>query len=98
MTNVKSFGEFVEKVWNYIQRHVDKVAHYLVTYAIVVTGGLYGLFIVPVALSVVLMVGKEIWDKARGGEFSWSDLFAGFLGLLVAEILVIAARWLAGAV
>lgn len=71
---------------------VDKVAHFGVCFAITV---ILSAFInkplgpvVGMLVAFALGLGKEIYDKVRGGKFELGDLVADFLGLAIAGICV----------
>lgn len=85
---MKSFTE----IWSWVVKHIDKVAHFLIPYAIGTTGGLFGLMVIPVAMSLGLIFGKEFWDLSRHKGFSGTDVVAGFLGMFVALVVVAFSR------
>jgi len=78
---MKRLIKFIE---NTLVKHIDKVAHFAITYSIVYT--LADKWDVNGAVAVGILVGvaKEIWDKLRYGKLSVADLIADILGIVVA--------------
>jgi uncharacterized protein YfiM (DUF2279 family) len=71
----------------------DKVAHFLVCFALV-TGGTIGtlyndwLFLAGLVGASAFAIGKEMWDEQPGGSgWSWKDLYADWLGIAAGTIL-----------
>jgi len=78
---MKHLIKFIE---NTLVKHIDKVAHFAITYALVYT--LADKWDINGAIAVGILVGvtKEIWDKLRYGKLSMADLIADILGIVVA--------------
>ena len=73
---------------NTLMKHIDKVAHFAITYGIVYT--LADKWDINGAIAVGILVGvvKEIWDKLTGGKLSVGDLVADGLGIVIAFLIV----------
>lgn len=73
---------------NILIKHIDKVAHFAITYGIVYT--LADKWDINGAIAVGILVGvvKEIWDKLTGGKLSVGDLVADGLGIAIAILIV----------
>lgn len=71
---------------------VDKVAHFGVCFAITtILSAIINTPLGPVIgmlVAFALGLGKEIYDKVKGGPFSLGDLVADFIGLASAGICV----------
>ena len=72
---------------------VDKVAHFGVCLTIVVVvsacfRNLLGTVLGMIA-ALVVGLGKEIYDKVKGGPFSLADLVADFIGCVVGAVCCI---------
>jgi uncharacterized protein YfiM (DUF2279 family) len=82
---MKRLIKFIE---NTLVNHIDKVAHFAITYGIVYT--LADKWDVNGAIAVGILVGvvKEIWDKLTDGKLSVADLVADVLGIALAYLLV----------
>ena len=73
---------------NTLMKHIDKVAHFAITYALVYT--LADKWDINGAIAVGILVGvvKEIWDKLSDGKLSVGDLVADGLGIAIAFWIV----------
>jgi hypothetical protein len=82
---MKRLIKFIE---NMLVKHIDKVAHFAITYALVYT--LADKWDVNGAIAVGILVGvaKEIWDKLTDGKLSIADLVVDVLGITLASLLV----------
>jgi hypothetical protein len=74
----------IKFIYNKLINHIDKVAHFAITYGVVYT--LADKWDINGAIAVGILVGvvKEIWDKLRYGKLSVADLIADILGIVVA--------------
>jgi hypothetical protein len=72
---------------NTLVKHIDKVAHFAITYGIVYT--LADKWDVNGAVAVGILVGvaKEIWDKLTDGKLSVADLVVDVLGIAIAVLI-----------
>jgi len=78
---MKRLIKFIE---NTLVKHIDKVAHFAITYSIVYT--LADKWDMNGAIGVGILVGvaKEIWDKLTDGKLSIADLVVDVAGIVVA--------------
>jgi len=74
----------IKSIENLLVKHIDKVAHFAITYGMVYT--LADKWDINGAIAVGILVGvtKEIWDKLTDGKLSVADLVADVLGIVVA--------------
>jgi hypothetical protein len=81
---MKRLIKFIE---NTLVKHIDKVAHFAITYALVYT--LADKWDINGAIAVGILVGvaKEIWDKLTDGRLSVMDLFVDMLGIGLAVLI-----------
>jgi len=45
------------------------------------------IFLVPI-VPMLIGAGKELYDKKKGGRFSWEDILADFIGTILGCIVV----------
>jgi hypothetical protein len=78
----------IKFIGNTLVKHIDKVAHFAITYALVYT--LADKWDVNGAIAVGILVGvaKEIWDKLTDGKLSIADLVFDVLGILTAILIL----------
>jgi hypothetical protein len=69
---------------NTLIKHIDKVAHFALTYGAVYTLADKWEINGAIAVGILLGVIKEIWDKLRYGKLSIGDLVIDVLGIVVA--------------
>ena len=69
---------------NILVNHIDKVAHFAITYGVVYTLADKWDVNGAIAVGILLGVVKEIWDKLQYGKLSMADLIADILGIVVA--------------
>jgi hypothetical protein len=81
---MKHLIKFIE---NTLVKHIDKVAHFAITYALVYT--LADKWDINGAIAVGILVGvtKEIWDKLTDGKLSVADLVVDVLGIGLAVLI-----------
>jgi hypothetical protein len=81
---MKRLIKFIE---NTLVKHIDKVAHFAITYGLVYT--LADKWDVNGAVAVGILVGvtKEIWDKLTDGKLSVADLVVDVLGIALAVLI-----------
>jgi hypothetical protein len=77
----------IKFIYNKLINHIDKVAHFAITYSIVYT--LADKWDVNGAVAVGILVGvtKEIWDKLTDGKLSVADLVVDVLGIALAVLI-----------
>jgi len=75
------------RLYNLALSNVDKLLHFSISYAIVLTLILKVSPLVGILTGVLLGIAKEIFDKVRGGKFDFLDLFADALGIILAIFL-----------
>lgn len=68
-------------------KHIDKVAHFAITYGIVYTLADHLTLDGAIAVGILIGVAKEIYDKLSYGKFSLGDLIADILGIILAVLL-----------
>lgn len=68
---------------NWLWEHLDKVAHFLVNYAVVVTFVLFNQGLIGIGVAAALSIGKEMIDS----KLSAGDVLADILGILAAALL-----------
>ena len=71
---------------NILSKNVDKVLHFLVTYAVTMGFIAYGYWLAGVVLSLILSVAKELLDQYLYKGFSWGDILADVAGIACALI------------
>ena len=72
---------------NILMKHIDKVAHFAITYSIVYTLADKWDINGAVGVGILLAVIKEIWDKYTDGKLSLADLISGVLGIALAYVI-----------
>lgn len=76
----------MKRLMNILSKNVDKVLHFLVTYAVTVSFIAYGYWLAGVVLSVILSIAKELLDQYLYKGFSWGDILADAAGIAGALI------------
>ena len=76
----------MKKLMNILSKNVDKVLHFLVTYAVTTSFIAYGYWLAGVVLSLILSVAKELLDQYLYKGFSWGDILADVAGIACALI------------
>ena len=76
----------MQKLMNILSKNVDKVLHFLVTYAVTMSFIAYGYWLAGVVLSLILSVAKELLDQYLYKGFSWGDILADAAGIACALI------------
>ena len=76
----------MKRLMNILSKNVDKVLHFLVTYAVTMSFIAYGYWLVGIVLSVVLSIAKELLDQYLYKGFSWRDILADVIGIACALI------------
>ena len=76
----------MKKLMNILSKYVDKVLHFLVTYAVTMSFIAYGYWLAGVVLSLILSVAKELLDQYLYKGFSWGDILADVAGIACALI------------
>lgn len=69
-------------------KHIDKVAHFAITYGIVFTLATHWTLDGAIAVGILFGVAKEIYDKLSYGKFSLGDLLADAVGIIVAYLII----------
>ena len=93
---MKKLSTILQTIWAALKRafSADKVAHFCACYAIAVTMATVlrkhdcDIFVALLS-GIGAAIGKEAYDKARGGTFDTWDLLAGFLGTFAGAICAI---------
>ena len=70
-------------VKDFAQKNTDKILHFLVCYAIVFTFIAFGHLFIGLAIAVLLSFCKELYDKISYNGWSWFDLLADSIGILL---------------
>jgi len=65
-------------------KNIDKIEHFIVWFTITLFSVSFLGMVYGVLLSLILGIIKEIYDEIFGSHFSWGDLLADILGILVA--------------
>ena len=73
------------------EEHIDKIVHFIVCYALVLTLALWLPIEASVGITVIIGVAKEFWDRYRNGVFSVADIVADILGIALAYLIYIGA-------
>ena len=74
--------KLLDKIYNFIMKHVDKLLHFLVNYFIITAFSVIN-FWIGFFICIIASVGKEIYDaKSDSDCFSWGDILADILGIL----------------
>lgn len=58
-----NWGKHEKKSMNILSKNVDKVLHFLVTYAVTMSFTAYGYWLAGVVLSAILSIAKELLDQ-----------------------------------
>jgi len=69
-------------------KNIDKLEHFIVWFGIALFFSHYLGILVGASLSLFLGIVKEIYDELFESHFSWGDLLADVLGILVAILLI----------
>ncbi len=78
----------IKFIYNQLISHIDKVAHFAITYGVVYTLADKWDVNGAIAVGILLGVVKEIWDKLRYGKLSMADLIADVLGIVVVILII----------
>ena len=76
----------MKRLMNILSKNVDKVLHFLATYAVTMSFIAYGYWLAGVVLSVILSIAKELLDQYLYKGFSWGDILADAAGIAGALI------------
>ena len=76
----------MKRLMNILSKNVDKVLHFLATYAVTVSFIAYGYWLAGIVLSVILSIAKELLDQYLYKGFSWGDILADAAGIAGALI------------
>jgi len=79
--------KYLLQLYNKLLQHIDKVAHFAITYGIVYTLVDKWNAIGALAVGILLGIIKEVWDKLRYGKFSIGDLIADVSGIGLSFII-----------
>lgn len=72
---------------------LDKALHFITSYSLTLSTALYLPLWVAVAATLIVGVGKEVFDKVSGkGSAEFGDLLADVAGILVAALAVLLSR------
>ena len=81
----------MNKLHAILSRYGDKFMHASITFAVVLAGGLFGLWWVGLIVAVALSICKEALDQWVYKGWSWGDLLADLAGIVAAIVLVLIA-------
>lgn len=76
------------KIKDLITGNKDKIYHIVANYTMIMTFLLFTNIFIAIALSILISVGKELYDKHSYGLFSYSDLIADGLGITLGIIII----------
>lgn len=78
------------RAWQLVRRlrEEDKRLHFVWSFWLTVAGHLVWPPGLAVAVSLLLGVGKELWDERYGSGFCWLDLVANALGIALGAAFV----------
>lgn len=79
--------KFVEKIKDFAQKNIDKILHFLVCYVIVFTFIAFEHLFIGLAIAIVLSFCKEFYDKISYNGWSWADLIADSIGILLGVLV-----------
>jgi len=69
--------------------NIDKIYHFLVCFFLVTFIANWLPWEVAFAFTALLGIGKEFWDKSHTKIFSYLDLVADFVGIVLAIYLIL---------
>lgn len=73
---------------NILAKHIDKLVHFLVCYAIVLTGDRFNALWFGILAALFLSVGKEVLDwQSYGKKMGWKAFLSLSAGDLVADVV-----------
>ncbi len=79
----------MKKLISLISKNVDKVLHILCAYIIVVSSGIYFINIVlGIVFGLIASILKEGYDQYSYNGWSWGDLGADAIGIILAVIFL----------
>lgn len=84
---VEKVKEAIFKFLNPIVKNIDKIIHFLITYSITISFALHGYWILGTIISIALSLMKELLDKWLYNGFSWGDICADIMGILVSLLV-----------
>lgn len=79
----------MRRLMNILSNNVDKVIHFLVTYAITVSLSVYGYWMIGIVISIILSIAKELLEQYLYRGFSWGDILADAAGIMSALLFCI---------
>lgn len=79
----------MRRLMNILSNNVDKVIHFLVTYAITVSLSVYGYWMIGIVISIILFIAKELLEQYLYRGFSWGDILADAAGIMSALLFCI---------
>jgi uncharacterized protein YfiM (DUF2279 family) len=77
----------IKLIENMLVKHIDKLAHFAITYGVVYTLADKWDVNGAIAVGILFGVAKEIWDKLTDGKLSVADLVVDVLGIAIAVLI-----------
>lgn len=66
----------------------DKVLHFICNFIIVLILGFIFNVIVGISAAVVASLGKELYDEIKYKGWSWNDLIADLIGIILGALIL----------
>lgn len=79
--------ETILKFLSPVLKNIDKITHFLINYSVTISFALYGYWVLGMIISIVISFMKEFLDEWSYNGFSWSDVFADVMGIIVSLLV-----------
>ena len=77
----------MSRIWTWVRR--DGLLHIETCALIAVACGLFLPWWAAGTIALAAGIGKEVWDKYRGGVPSWHDIICDLIGVAVGTIITV---------
>lgn len=84
------FSQLINSLKGILAKHIDKVAHFSITYGITYTLAHHFNINLAIGVAILVGIGKEFLDRWLGGKFSVGDIMADIAGIIIAYFIF---RW-----
>ena len=79
----------MKKLLNFINNHIDKVLHICISYILMTYFGAALPIWMAALFTIIIGIVKELYDQKDYGGFSWKDLIADVVGIVLGIIQLI---------